>query len=110
MTQTIIGTRKAATTLLMASVCQGQVRSFWITPCSMTNASRVFFSAPRVSSGRPDDTRGALRNTLDALVIEQGVIQKLRTWPWQTEAISSVVAAFLVPMIVWVIQRLLQRL
>jgi hypothetical protein len=63
-----------------------------------------------IDTGQPDDTRGALKNTLDALVIEQGVIQKLRTWPWQTEAISSVAAAFLVPMIVWVIQRLLQRL
>ena len=63
-----------------------------------------------IDSGQPDDTRGALKNTLDALVIEQGVIQKLRTWPWQTEAISSVAAAFLVPMIVWVIQRWLQRL
>lgn len=63
-----------------------------------------------IDTGQPDETRGALKNTLDALVIEQGVIHKLRTWPWQTEAISSVVAAFLVPMIVWIIQRLLQRL
>lgn len=56
------------------------------------------------------DHRGALKDTLDGLVIEQGVIRKLRTWPWQPETASGVGAAFLMPVILWVIQRLLTRL
>jgi hypothetical protein len=63
-----------------------------------------------IDTGQPDDARGALKNTLDGLVIEQGVIQRLRTWPWQTQTISGVGAALLLPMTIWIIQRLLQRL
>ncbi|MDQ5825031.1 MAG: hypothetical protein M3441_12610 [Chloroflexota bacterium] len=54
--------------------------------------------------------RDALKDTLDGLVTEQGVIDKLRTWPWQTQTISGVGAAFLLPLFIWFIQRLLERL
>jgi len=64
----------------------------------------------RIDTGELDDKRGVLKDTLDGLVIEQGVIHKLRTWPWRTETVSSVGAAFLLPIIIWVFQRMLTRL
>ena len=43
-------------------------------------------------------------------MIEQGAIRKLRTWPWRTETASGVGMAYLLPLIVWITQRLLTRL
>ena len=63
----------------------------------------------RVDSGDMQD-RNALKVTLDGLVAEQGVIDKLRTWPWQTQTISGVGAAFLLPLFIWLVQRLLERM
>jgi hypothetical protein len=63
----------------------------------------------RVDSGDMQD-RDALKDTLDGLVAEQGVIDKLRTWPWQTQTISGVGAAFLLPLFIWFVQRLLERM
>ena len=54
--------------------------------------------------------RGALKETLDGLVTEQGVIDRLRTWPWRTETVRGLGLAFLLPIIIWVIQRVLERL
>lgn len=54
--------------------------------------------------------RDALRDTLDGLVASQSVIDKLRTWPWQTQTIGGVGAAFLLPLFIWFVQRLLERL
>ncbi|MDQ5825030.1 MAG: hypothetical protein M3441_12605 [Chloroflexota bacterium] len=63
----------------------------------------------RVDSGDYQG-RDALRDTLEGLVASQSVIDKLRTWPWQTQTISGVGAAFLLPLFIWFIQRLLERL
>lgn len=63
----------------------------------------------RVDSGDLQG-RDALRDTLDGLVASQSVIDKLRTWPWQTQTIGGVGAAFLLPLFIWFIQRLLERL
>lgn len=62
-----------------------------------------------IDTGQLDDQRAVLKTTLDGLVVEQGVIHRLPTWPWRTQTVSSVGATFLLPMIIWVIQRLLQR-
>lgn len=56
------------------------------------------------------ENRGALHETLDALVTEQGVVDKLRTWPWRTGTLSGLGVAFLVPILIWLVQRLLERL
>jgi hypothetical protein len=63
----------------------------------------------RVDTGEMQD-RDALKDTLDGLVAEQGVIDKLRTWPWQTQTVSGLGVALLLPIIIWVIQRVLERL
>ncbi|HEX8231549.1 MAG TPA: hypothetical protein VF826_19890 [Chloroflexia bacterium] len=63
----------------------------------------------RVDSGDYQG-RDALRDTLEGLVSSQSVIDKLRTWPWQTQTISGVGAAFLLPLFIWFVQRLLERM
>jgi hypothetical protein len=67
-----------------------------------------------VLHGRVDSAdlqeRGALKDTLEGLVTEQRVIDKLRTWPWRTETVSGVGLAFLLPIIIWIVQRVLERL
>ena len=63
----------------------------------------------RVDTGDLKD-RGPLKETLDGLVAEQGVIDKLRTWPWRTETVRGLGLAFLLPIIIWVVQRVLERL
>ncbi|HEX6607565.1 MAG TPA: hypothetical protein VF276_11690, partial [Chloroflexia bacterium] len=52
----------------------------------------------------------ALKAVLDGLVTEQGMIDKLRTWPWRTETVAGFGVAFFVPMIFWFVQRVLERL
>jgi hypothetical protein len=56
------------------------------------------------------EQRGVFKDTLDGLVIEQGIVKKLPTWPWRPETVSGVGAAFLAPIIIWLIQRLLERI
>lgn len=63
----------------------------------------------RVDTGDLGD-RGALKDTLDGLAIEQNVIHKLRTWPWRIETISGLGLAFTLPVIIFIVQRVLLRL
>jgi hypothetical protein len=60
------------------------------------------------STGEPRPV-SELQQTLDALVTEQAVIDKLRTWPWRTGTLGSVGLAFLLPIFIWLVQRLLER-
>ena len=53
---------------------------------------------------------GKLKEALEALVIEQGVIDKLRTWPWRTETVRGLGLAFFLPIFLWLVQRVLERL
>jgi hypothetical protein len=64
----------------------------------------------QVDSDELGDSATKLKDTLDGLVTEQGVIDKLRTWPWRTETVSGLVLAFLLPILTGIVQRLLQRL
>ncbi|MDQ5823051.1 MAG: hypothetical protein M3441_02435 [Chloroflexota bacterium] len=47
---------------------------------------------------------------VNSLVAEREVLEKLRTWPWETETARLVITAALLPMLLWLIQRLLERL
>jgi hypothetical protein len=62
----------------------------------------------RIDAGELADS-GALKETLDVLVTAQGTISRLRTWPWRTETVSSVVLTFLLPILIWIVQRVLER-
>jgi hypothetical protein len=56
------------------------------------------------------DEVGPLKGALDGLVTEQGVIDKLGTWPWRTETVRTLSLAFLLPIIIWTVERVLARL
>jgi hypothetical protein len=51
-----------------------------------------------------------LKYTMDTLIAEQGVIAKASTWPWQSGTVGIFVSALLLPVIVWAVQRILERL
>ncbi|MFQ5944010.1 MAG: hypothetical protein ACE5JF_10695 [Anaerolineales bacterium] len=46
---------------------------------------------------------------LAALDLERSQIQKIATWPWRPEALRGLVVAILLPIAIWIIQRLLER-
>jgi hypothetical protein len=51
----------------------------------------------------------ALNRALASLQIEQDVLRKIPTWPWDPAAVRALVAALLLPVAVWIIQFLLAR-
>jgi hypothetical protein len=51
----------------------------------------------------------ALNKALASLQIEQDVLRKIPTWPWDPAAVRALVAALLLPVAVWIIQFLLAR-
>jgi hypothetical protein len=62
----------------------------------------------RLDSGRlahMDD----LNKAVATLEIEQNTLRKIATWPWQPGAVRAVVAALLLPVALWAIERLLAR-
>jgi hypothetical protein len=44
---------------------------------------------------------------MEALVHERNVIEKVYTWPWQRETVSGLSTALLLPIILWLITKLL---
>ncbi|HEY0069475.1 MAG TPA: hypothetical protein VGE04_05850, partial [Chloroflexia bacterium] len=50
-----------------------------------------------------------LKNSMESLTLAQGVLDKVPTWPWQGETIRAVVTALLLPIVLWLIQRGLDR-
>jgi hypothetical protein len=53
---------------------------------------------------------GNLNFTIDSLLKEQSALEKISTWPWQPETLRVVVTALLLPIGLWVITRILERL
>lgn len=51
-----------------------------------------------------------LKVVLDTLIAEQNMVDKLRTWPWRVETAGGVGAVFLAPILIWLLQRILERL
>jgi hypothetical protein len=51
-----------------------------------------------------------LKNALDNLVSEQMVITKISTWPWQAGTVGVLASALFLPVILWIVERVLERL
>jgi hypothetical protein len=57
-----------------------------------------------------DYTRAdSLQSALSGLETERAIIGKAPTWPWDPEAVRIVLTALLVPIVLWVITRILER-
>jgi hypothetical protein len=52
----------------------------------------------------------ALKNTLDSLLLEQGVLEQISSWPWAAETVRLVGTALFLPMALFLIQQIMQRL
>jgi hypothetical protein len=50
-----------------------------------------------------------LKDAMEGLVNEQNVIEKIRTWPWEPGTVRGLATALLLPVIIWVITKLLER-
>ena len=51
-----------------------------------------------------------LNKTLASLEIEQAALRRIPTWPWEPGTLRGVIAALVLPILIWLIQYLLQRL
>jgi hypothetical protein len=52
---------------------------------------------------------GVLKTAIDSLRVKQEVIAKISTWPWQIDTVRGVATAAALPLVIWLIQRLLER-
>ncbi len=60
----------------------------------------------RANSGE-FNSMGEMKEGLEALANERGVIEKVYTWPWQRETVSGLSTALLLPIILWVTTKVL---
>ncbi|MGA7733296.1 MAG: hypothetical protein WCD37_18700, partial [Chloroflexia bacterium] len=63
----------------------------------------------RVSGGELGEAE-KLESALNGLIAEREVLEKLRTWPWEPDTARVVITATLLPLVLWVIQRVLDQL
>lgn len=64
----------------------------------------------RAIDSRRLDKMDPLNKALANLEIVQGGLRRIPTWPWQAGAVRGLLAALLLPVVVWLIQLLLGRL
>jgi hypothetical protein len=53
------------------------------------------------------NSMGEMKEGLEALANERGVIEKVYTWPWQRETVSGLSTALLLPIVLWVTTKFL---
>jgi hypothetical protein len=63
----------------------------------------------RTDAGDYSDA-GTMNDAIDSLIKAQGVLGKVSTWPWDPEAVRVVVTAVLLPVGLWIVTRVLERL
>ncbi|MBK6768932.1 MAG: hypothetical protein IPG72_07985 [Ardenticatenales bacterium] len=63
----------------------------------------------RIDAGEHEAV-GNLRTTLSALIEERQLIEGISTWPWRSSTLRGFASTLLLPIIIWLIQRLLARL
>lgn len=67
--------------------------------------SRIHDAVERDDMSRAEQ----LQNMLDALLAERDLLDRLHTWPWSTTTFRGVASALLLPVVVFVITRALER-
>ncbi len=63
----------------------------------------------QVDAGRHDEV-GKLRTSLGTLTDERQLLQGLSTWPWDPDTLRGFASSLLLPIILWLVTRLLGRL
>jgi hypothetical protein len=62
------------------------------------------------STARQLESASEMHDMLAALRNEREALERVNTWPWQSETIRSVIVALILPLVLWFIQWLLGRL
>ncbi len=63
----------------------------------------------RVDAGDFTEIMSELKSAIEGLEIELGLLAKISTWPWQPGTLRVAISPVLLPVAVWLIQRLLER-
>ena len=63
----------------------------------------------RVDAGDFTDVMSELSSAIESLEIEINLLAKISTWPWQPGTLRVAISPVLLPVAVWLIQRLLER-
>lgn len=63
----------------------------------------------RMTAGELADI-GTLKTGMDALVLEESVLDKISTWPWRAGTVRGLAASLFLPIVIWLATRLLERL
>ena len=64
----------------------------------------------RVDDGDFTEIMSELKSAIEGLEIEMNLLAKIPTWPWQPGTLRVAISPVLLPVTVWIIQRLLERL
>jgi hypothetical protein len=62
-----------------------------------------------LETGEFGDT-SSLKDIVETLVAERTVLEKMPTWPWQATTVRGFSTALLLPILLWLMQRVLERL
>jgi hypothetical protein len=63
----------------------------------------------RVDSGDYSDLTDRIDGAIDGLLKERDVVAKAKTWPWEPDAVRAVVTAVVLPILIWIVTRILER-
>ena len=56
------------------------------------------------------DDIGGLNTAMSALVVERGIIESISIWPWEASTLRGFATTLLLPVFLWLVTRLLERL
>jgi hypothetical protein len=56
------------------------------------------------------ESASEMHDLLAALRDERAALERVNTWPWQSETVRSVIVALILPLVLWLIQWLLDRM
>lgn len=63
----------------------------------------------KTDAGEFTDDVDHITTALDGLITERGVVAKASTWPWEPDALRGVLTAVLLPILIWIVTRILER-
>ena len=64
----------------------------------------------RADAGQFTDEIDHIGGAIDGLLKERDLVAKTKTWPWEPGAVRAVATAVLLPILIWLITRVLERL
>ena len=63
----------------------------------------------RVDTVTYTDEVDHIGNAIDSLMKEREVVAKGKTWPWEPDAVRAVLTAVILPILIWIVTRILER-